>query len=190
MTKPDISPGVLRQLLRYDADSGKLFWRERGGEWFSAGRYPVERSCRSWNTRYSGKEAFTADDGRGYRHGAVLDRKYQAHRVIWAMVTGAWPADQIDHINGNPSDNRMENLRPVSALENSRNKPVRSDNKTGVVGVSWDTRSGRWQAKVKAEGRQISLGYFKDFAAAVEARMAAEAGYGYHENHGRLNRHV
>ena len=87
------SPDLLRELLRYEPDTGKLFWRERPIEMFTA-----DRHMNAWNARYKNHEAFTADDGKGYRQGKIFNKATKAHRVIWTIHYGAWPDDQIDHI--------------------------------------------------------------------------------------------
>lgn len=175
-----ITPKEMRKLLRYERETGKLFWLERPREMF-----PDERAWKIWNTRYAGKEAFTADNGNGYRRGAVFDKMYRAHRVIWAIHTGAWPDDHIDHINGVRDDNRIDNLRAVSHAENQKNCRGRKDNTSGVMGVHWYKRRGAWQAYIKVAGKNKHLGYFKSKEDAIAARAAAEIEYGFHENHGR-----
>lgn len=80
----------------------------------------------------------------------------------------------IDHINGNPLDNRRCNLRVCTHQENSRNLKVCKKNTSGVTGVYWRTRSKRWVAQIMVNGRQITLGYFKDFQDAVKCRKDAE----------------
>lgn len=186
--KPLPSPEVLRQLLRYDPDSGKLFWRERAENMFpeGEGRYTAARSCRIWNTKYAGKEAITAvDPSLGYKKGSVWCGKFYAHRLIWAIQTGAWPEQDIDHINGDRADNRWGNLRAVDRKTNSRNARRRSTNTSGMMGVKWQPGLDKWRAQIMVDGRNIALGCFDDFDEACAARKAAERRYGFHENHGR-----
>lgn len=170
---------IANDLLRYEADTGRMFWRERDKEWF-----PDERAWKVWNTRYAGAEAFTTPDGDGYLKGRLLGERYRAHRVIWLLHTGSWPSDQIDHINGNKSDNRIENLRDVSGQENLRNQRRRSTNTSGYAGVSWHKRDNRWSAQIWHDGRKRHLGLFKSRDEAVATRKQAEKRYGYHPNHG------
>jgi hypothetical protein len=172
----------LRLLLRYDQKTGKLFWKQRARELFSS-----DGSWKTWNTRFAGKEALTASIGgkSGYLHGHVLGVKLRAHRVIWAFVTGDWPVQEIDHINGNPQDNRFENLRCVEHSENNRNLSMPVTNTSGVVGVSWSNARGRWVAQIWDRGRHRGLGRFVRFEDAVKARKSAEKALNYHENHGR-----
>lgn len=167
-------------LLQYNPETGKLFWKPRPVDMFKS-----ERDAKIWNTRYSGKEAFTCDDGHGYRQGNIHNRKYQAHRVIWLLHTGAWPAEQIDHVSGDRADNRIENLRPVSHAENGKNKRKPSSNTSGVVGVFWHKVHRKWLAKIMVNGRHKHLGLFGCFNDAVAARKAAEREMGFHPNHGK-----
>lgn len=178
-------PEVLRELLEYDAASGCLFWKERGPELFKDGSRTPEHSSRSWNSRYAGKPAFTADDGSGYLVGAIFGQRHNSHRVIWAMVYGEWP-EMVDHINGDRKDNRLVNLRSVSPGENARNSAISKLNRTGVAGVAWRTRDAKWRAHIGFKRKHIHLGYFENFEDAVSARKQAEIRFGFHRNHGRL----
>ena len=184
MTKDLPNPELLRKLLRYEPDTGKLFWRERDVDMFSDGKHSAAHNCASWNSRYANREAFTAYFTNDYKHGCIFGSHYLAHRVIWAMMHDEWP-DTIDHINGVPSDNRIKNLRSVSQSENCRNAKRPSNNKSGVCGVCWHKQKNKWAAQIKAGGKQKNLGYFDDFDDAVAARKKAEIKYGFHHNHGR-----
>lgn len=172
-------PELLRKLLRYEPETGKLFWRKRPPEMF--GR---RANFLAWNKRWAGKAAFTAYR-QGYHQGRVLSQNLVAHRVIWALHTGAWPEHQIDHINGNRADNRWRNLRAVTSAENMRNKRQRSNNTSGVTGVSWAKEKRKWLADIRVNGKQIHIGRFDQKADAIAARKAAEKQYGFHPNHGR-----
>lgn len=175
------STEVLRQLLRYDPGTGKLFWKERGPEWFMSAR-----DHKKWNTRYAGSEAFTSTS-HGYRAGAIFHHTYRAHRVIWAIVHGDICDLNIDHINGDRSDNSLNNLRLTSAKENMKNCGLKSNSKFGVFGIRKNCR--KWNARISVNGRDVFLGSFDTFDAAVAARKSAESKYGFHENHGN-SRHV
>lgn len=175
------SQAVLNQLLRYDPETGKLFWKERGLECFNAGTEARARSlCSLWNARYSGREAFTCEED-GYRTGSINGSNYKAHRVIWKMVTGEDP-DHIDHEFGKRNDNRIAKLADVSISENAKNRRVPRNNKSCVIGVClW--KQGRyhyWAALIGSKTR-----YFHSFDDAVTARRAAEIEHGFHQNHGR-----
>ncbi len=176
---------VLKRLLRYEPETGKLFWRPRTPDMFRNGKHSAEHTCAKWNANNAGKEAF-AYVRNGYKYGVIYRVKYQAHRVIWFMVTGSWPDGQIDHINGNRADNRFENFRCVSHAENGRNQRLPRNNTSGAVGVCWSRFAGKWQASITVGGTKTHIGYFDDFDEAVAARQAKSEEFGFHPNHGRI----
>ncbi len=171
----------LRELLDYDPETGKLVWRERRPEMFESHGSPKQ-----WNDKFAGKEAFTARDSNGYLHGTLFRKSYRAHRIAWAIHYGAWPTGIIDHINGDPTDNRITNLRDVSQTENSRNSKLPKDNKSGRIGVHWVKKSRKWRAQITIKRRPMQLGDFEDLADAIAARELGEQRYGFHRNHGRI----
>lgn len=180
------APEMVRQLLAYEPDTGKLYWRERPVSRFEArGRYPREHGAKVWNARWAGREAFTATAKEGYKVGAIDFCTMRAHRVIWALVHGAWPPEQVDHINGDRSDNRLANLRLVSDQQNKMNAKRRADNPSGVTGVYWWPQSRKWRVQIRARGSRRHVGMFDTFEQAVAARKLAEVEMGFHENHGR-----
>jgi hypothetical protein len=161
-----------RELLRYEPETGKLYWLHR------------DAARPQWNARYANREAFTALDKDGYRRGKIHRRGYLAHRIIWAIVYGEWP-DQIDHIDGDKVNNRINNLRSVSHAENGKNQKRRNTNTSGVMGVVWSKPSEKWVAQIKVAGRYRYLGMFQNLEEAVAARRTAEREHGFHRNHGR-----
>lgn len=180
------SPTLLRQLLDYNPETGKLYWRMRSPEHFAEGTYSADRRCKSWNKANAGKEAFTHVMGIGYAQGSVNNRLLLAHRVIWAIQTGEWPQGDIDHINGDRSDNRWPNLRDVSHAINLRNAAGKSSNASGVTGVSFRPERGKWRARVMVDGRERCLGHFESFDDAVAARKRAMQSDGFTSRHGAL----
>lgn len=172
-----LSPNDLRQLLRYEPETGKLFWRERPPEMFA-----TKRSGSIWNARYAKKEAFTAITTNGYRVGRIFDQSYKAHRVAWAIFYGKWPDHHIDHIDGDTSNNCQHNLRDVSRSQNMFNQKRRRDNSSGYKNVIWHKQSGKWCARIRAFGATHSLGMFADpvdaFAAAEKARSSLHGSFG------------
>lgn len=185
MLELDVS--TLRELVRYDPRTGKLYWNERPAAYFSAkhNRMSQARLCAEWNDRYAGQEAFSTEHGRGYLSGDLLGVKYKAHRVAWAIYHGAWPQFGIDHIDGDPSNNRIENLRSVPQSVNGKNQKLPRNNTSGNIGVWWSKRYERWFALIIVNGRRIHLGTHHSEASAVNARKAAEVRFGFHPNHGR-----
>lgn len=180
---PEISPELCRRLLSYDPGTGRLFWLPRPESMFTEGGHSAAHTCAKWNARLAGQEAFTANS-YGYKVGAILGRRYQAHRVAWAILHGVWPSRAIDHIDGDRANNRADNLRDVSHSDNLRNASRRKDNSSGFPGISWSLQRSKWVAYIQAD-RQISLGRYDTLAEAVAARKAAEKVLGYHPNHGR-----
>lgn len=108
----------------------------------------------------SGSEAGNLT-AKGYLEVKIKDRTYKVHRIIWAMRHGTWPSGQIDHVNGNKSDNRIENLREVTQNQNMWNRGRLCNNKTGYKGVSKVRSSGRYKAQIKHFGRVICIGTFE-----------------------------
>jgi hypothetical protein len=170
----------LRELVAYNPDTGELRWKLRGVEHFRR-----DRDCDGWNTKYAGKVAFNTLWPNGYRAGHLFKKTYLAHRVAWAVHHGHWPELQIDHINGRREDNRICNLRVVSAEDNQKNVKQRRDNTSGAKGVDYLPTSGLWRARIVQNGKRQTLGRFADLSEAVAARLRAEQVCGYHPNHGR-----
>jgi len=165
------SQEYLCQRFEYDPETGVLLWRYREGG------YP------QWNKRFAGKPALNAQLA-GYRRGKLDGKYYRAHRIIWKLVFGTEPQN-IDHINGDRGDNRIDNLRSVGQSENLKNMRRRRDNISGVTGVCWFKARSKWHVRVKVCGKDRHIGYFADFEQAVAARKEAEKLNGYHPNHGR-----
>lgn len=178
--KPLPSPEVLRQLLRYEPDTGLLFWRERPVEMFSS-----SARHKGWNARCAGKLALSTNHNAGYKCGPVNNKLLLAHRVVVALVRGEWPSGEVDHINGDRSDNRWENLRVVSHADNSRNRAMSQRNSSGAMGVYWNPVNQNWTAEIKHEGAKRHLGSFQSIREAKAARVRAQSELGFHENHGR-----
>lgn len=97
-------------------------------------------------------------------------KMYRVHRLIYLMHHNVMPK-VIDHIDGNPHNNRIENLREASLAQNAWNQKLGVRNKSGVKGVFWDNTRRKWHAKCMANGKYYHVGYFKDLE---EARMTIE----------------
>lgn len=176
---PALTAEQARKLLRYEPETGRLFWRERPRE-----LCPSDGDWKRWNKRFCGTEAFTASNGIGYRQGHVLGALYKAHRIIWLMHTGEWPDADIDHINGLRDDNRISNLRAASRAENGRNSCMRINNTSGVPGVWWNKRYQKWQAQIGVKGAVKYLGRFDNLEDAKSARARANSQHGFSLRHG------
>lgn len=178
----------LCKLLDYNPETGDLTWKARDDVQFAGCKLP-HRARAIWNARYAGKRALTCPMPQGHLHGNIGNRRFLAHRVIWVIMTGIEPGE-IDHINGNPADNRWCNLRDVTHVENGRNYGRGKHNTSGVTGVSFAKNIGKWHAYIQdIPGSRINLGYFDVFDEAVAARRAAEKRFGYHKNHGQRPSH-
>ena len=106
---------------------------------------------------------------RGYLTIGFQGKKYFVHRVIWLIAKGEQPPSQLDHINNNITDNRIENLREATHTENMRNTRLRKDSKSGVKGVFWLEKRKRWVAKINHNKKCVFLGNFKELADATQA---------------------
>lgn len=138
----------LSELFHYDPDTG-LFTRLR-------------RTAQ----RVRAGEVAGSPDSRGCLRMAIDGKLYLLHRLAWLYVTGVWPTNEIDHMDGNPSNNAFANLRDVPHLLNAQNTR-RPRNAANLLGVS---RSGsKYRADIRAEGKRLYLG---TFATAEEAHVA------------------
>ncbi len=185
-TKHYLSVGEIRQLIAYDPETGALTWKPRTPDMFDDNSRSREWRARNFNSNFAGTPALNCQDVRGVRLGAIWERTYKAHRVAFALYHGRWPSGEIDHINGDPSDNRIWNLRDVSSSVNMRNMGLNKRNKSGRTGVTWERTTGKWYASISINGKCTSLGRYVDFSDAVAAREAAEEKYGYHKNTRRI----
>jgi hypothetical protein len=109
----------------------------------------------------------------GYVRTVLGGRRYSNHRLAWLITFKEWPQGCIDHIDGNPANNRLNNLRLATHAENSRNRKVSTVNKTGVSGVSV-LKSGKWVAHLYRNRKAIYLGKYPTKEKAIEARKRAE----------------
>lgn len=116
---------------------------------------------------------------RGYVHIQYMRKIYKAHRLIYLMFHGE-TFDVIDHVNGNTSDNRIENLRVASTSENQRNAKIRKDNSSGVKNVSWHKRIGKWGVQLNIDKKIKHFGYYEDLELAE--LIAMEARNKFHNN--------
>lgn len=111
---------------------------------------------------------------KGYLKISINGKKYLAHRLAWLMVHGSWPKDQIDHIDRNGMNNKISNLREATPQQNAGNKGLQKNNKSGHRGVHWNTRERKWEARIIVNGKQISLGAYKNKEDAIKKRKEVE----------------
>jgi hypothetical protein len=166
-----LSPEDLRNILEYNHETGELTWKE------SRGRVKKGQKAGA---------VFTSQKGRSkYIIIGINGQSRMAHRVALAIYHGKHPSMYIDHIDGNSLNNRMSNLRDVDTVESGRNRPIQSNNTSGVVGVLWNKRQNKWIAEIHSDNKKIFLGAFKDKNKAILVRKEAEEKYGFHKNNGR-----
>jgi hypothetical protein len=153
---------ALRELFDYDPASGVI-------------RRKVKRAI--WTRE--GEEAGYLKPDDGYRLIAIRQdgkrHSFYAHRLAWALHYGRWPAQQIDHINGDKDDNRLSNLREATHMQNQWNKAKakRSGVHSPLKGASYHRSSGLWRARIRLDGKERSLGYFTTEQQAHEAYARA-----------------
>jgi len=182
MSYPDIE--IIRELLRYDPKTGLLYHNVRHSKYFNS-----QRDCNKWNTRYANKlsgRVRTHKNGKKYRYVTIFNKEYLAHRIVWLHQYGTETSLNIDHLDGDGINNRLENLREVSSIENSRNLRLFSNNKTGIPGVAIHGQVGRFTVNINVNGRGIYLGISADFFEACCIRKSAELRFNFHENHGTI----
>jgi hypothetical protein len=150
-----ITQELVKRLFDYNPD-GYLIWKVK-----PALRVSIGSPAGSKNTR-------------GYWQVRVLGKLYRSHRIIFLWHNGYFPENNIDHIDGNPSNNKIENLREVTQQCNLRNSKVHKNNNSGVTGVIWHKQTEKWYAQIKVNGKNINLGFYSDFISAVKARHTKE----------------
>jgi hypothetical protein len=180
---------LMRRLFRYDPESGLIYACDRlpsdfedSGEGSSF--ISKEGRAAKYNKNYSGRLSFnrrvrqrrsTCD----YMYGSASYRGVQkglfAHRVGFFLYHGYYPVfpNSIDHINRDGCDNRLLNLREVTAREQSFNTGLSKSNTSGFKGVSFLRDRGKWRASANIGGRKVNLGTFVDINDAIAARKAA-----------------
>jgi hypothetical protein len=152
LTKCEID--TLREYISYDPISGSISWAK------SLGR-KIKR----------GDKAGYAKDNR-YIVFELFGRRYGAHRAILAIQTGFDTDLEVDHINGDKQDNRLENLRRVSSSVNMQNqRKAKASSKTGVLGVSPKGATSRFVAQIKVDGKTKAIGIFDTVEAASNAYL-------------------
>tara|TARA_R110002124_G_scaffold215107_1_gene381033 strand:+ start:123 stop:656 length:534 start_codon:yes stop_codon:yes gene_type:complete len=168
---------TVKLLTEYNPATGKMYWREKDENFIKK-----ESSRKSWNTRYAGKELKTVD-GKGYYHCSNNGKFHRVHRLAWLYMYGETP-NIIDHINGNRTDNRIENLREVTSQENHMNQKINSKNTSGVTGVYRNNRLNNWCAQMKFNGKTYHLGSSKNLFDAVCFRKSEQNRLGFSLRHG------
>lgn len=157
MTKHHLSLARLREVLSYAPESGQFTWVKPTSNRVRAGSPAGVKS------------------GHGYLRVSIDGVNYYAHRLAWMWLHGEMPSREIDHRDGNRSNNRPENLRQAEHRENAQNQKLRSTNKSGFHGVSWSEPHSKWVACIHVNGKKRHLGLFLDPTAASRAYLAAKS---------------
>lgn len=168
--RDDLSPAYVAAVLDYDPVSGDFRWRYRAN------------ASPQWNGRFAGKLAGTVND-RGYVIICIDGGDFRAHRLAWAIMTGGWPSNEIDHDNLDKGDNSWSNLRESTHGENNRNKPAQSNNSSGFKGVSYCKLTRQWIARIMVGGKYLVVGKAATPELAHQAYSAAAL-----EHHGKFAR--
>lgn len=164
-----ITQQALREVLTYSPDTGtfcRTLLRDRWGN--------ESPTLRTVGTPRSD----------GYLEVSLAGRTYKNHRLVFLYMTGVWPEGEVDHINGDRTDNRWDNLRVIDKASNMRNRGLNHNNKSGASGVTWFQQTSQWRARININGVRFSLGLFDTIGEASAARRGAESLLGYHRNHG------
>ena len=115
---------------------------------------------------------------KGYLLFSVQGKSYRAHRLAWLYVYGQFPSMDLDHINGDRKDNRIENLRELPNRLNQQNRKNPNPNNTsGYKGVGWSKKLSKWRVKIVKDYKTIHLGYFDNIDEAVMAYANGAAKY-------------
>lgn len=173
MAKKDL-PNIdtLRQLVCYNPDTGKLYWKERTID-LCLGKHP-KRTLATFNSFRAGKEIGSLNN-QGYISMEIYGIYIDAHIVCWALYYGKIPDFEIDHSNGVKNDNRICNLREANDSQQQANKPLSIKSTTGHKGVY--SLNKKWRAKIYHDNKNIHLGVFDTINEAIEARKTAEIKY-------------
>lgn len=149
-----ISHDELKRVIRYDAETGVFVWLERIGRSVVGEKAGSKQSCGYWQIWIDGEP-------------------YLAHRLALFYVYGCWPKNDVDHINGVRTDNRLQNLREVDRGLNMQNqRRARSDNSTGFLGVVPNRK--RFSAQIRTEGKTRCLGTYDTPEQAHDAYVKAK----------------
>lgn len=160
-----------KEVFDYDHATGGLTWKTER----PLSHFKNERGRSVWRKMYSGRPAGIRDK-HGYLRVRLSKVAHSAHRIIWEMHHGPIPDGlHIDHINGAKDDNRLCNIRLATRSQNLSNRGAPRHNTTGVKGVCWAAREGKWVAYIRVNGRRYHLGYFTAKEAARTAYQAASA---------------
>jgi hypothetical protein len=151
----------LREVLDYNSETGAFTW--------------IIQTARK-QTKI-GDVAGGLHKSTGYWQICIDYHVYRAHRLAWLYMTGAWPMNQIDHINFNRIDNRFDNLREATNSQNQGNRGIQKNNTSGFKGVRWNISAKKWRSQIYINNKHIYLGGFDSINDAVTAYERAARGH-------------
>ena len=154
-----ITQELCNQLFNYC--DGELFWKINAAN----------------NVKIGYKAGFA--NTFNYRIVGINGKNYKIHRIVFLMHYGYLPRI-LDHIDGNRSNNKIENLREANFIQNAQNAKIQKNNKSGFKGVSWDKNNNKWRVCVSIDGKQKHIKFFDDLELAD--LVAQEARNKYHGN--------
>lgn len=167
------------ELFTYNEATGELTWKRREGTPKMVGNFN-----KSYAGKVAGTKAYSEACKQGRPRGLTVTvrglglRGEYAHRIVWEMHNGPIPKGMmIDHINGNPFDNRLSNLRLANYCQNIHNSSISKRNNSGIKGVHYDKARQLWCAEVRANGKKYRLGRFQTKGLAAVARAKAALRY-------------
>lgn len=137
-----LTQAELKSYLHYNPETGIFTWAKRTSKSVCIGEI-------------AGNTSFY-----GYIEIRLLGKLYKAHRLAWLYVYGKLPSGDIDHINRIRNDNRIENIRDIPHSLNIINQKLKTNNTSGIRGVSWDKSRNKWEVKLYINGKSKSLGRF------------------------------
>lgn len=142
------------EIFRYEPETGVLERKLKSGRWKVCGDKPTHSD--------------------GYGRVGIDGERYLAHRLIWLLTYGEWPENEIDHLDRDSLNNKIENLRVATRLENQHNQGVRKNNTSGYPGVHFHKQSNKYMAYINGNGRRIHLGLYPSAEEAFVAYMVAK----------------
>ncbi|MDD4242820.1 MAG: HNH endonuclease [Bacilli bacterium] len=140
----------LKEIILYEPLTGLFYWKV----WKSGRRMHIPIGTKT---------------GSGYLVTTINYKQYSLHRLAFLYMEGAFPPEQVDHIDNNKLNNCWDNLRHANMYQNAQNKPIGLSNTSGVKGVCWDKHNNRWKASIDYNGKVKHVGLFKDKKDAIDA---------------------
>lgn len=169
--KPGNLVDTLTKYLEYRPETGEIVFKPRCADDFHWHKNP--QAYADWfNASKSGKSAYMSPTPNGYLRVACCGQTYLGHRAAWILATGEEPTGEIDHINGDKTDNRRSNLRDVSRSKNAANHGVFSTSKAGITGISYRASLDRWVVGFTRDGKPTPRRWFKTKQEAVAHRLS------------------